>query len=88
MRSRSARKAICHLRTVRQSRPAPIYWKGSRFLEDQIQRRSVIVPIQDLAVRVEVIQPILAVVQEEDGGFVASFFNANINASGETQLKP
>ena len=37
---------------------------------------------------VEVIQPILAVVQEEDGTcFVASFVDANINASGETQLE-
>jgi predicted RNase H-like HicB family nuclease len=56
-------------------------------LEQQIQRRSVIVPIQDLApARVEVIQPILAVVQDEDGTFVASFVDANINASGESQL--
>jgi predicted RNase H-like HicB family nuclease len=56
-------------------------------LEEQIRRRSVIVPIQDLApARVEVIQPILAIIQEEDGAFVASFVDANINASGESQL--
>ncbi len=56
-------------------------------LEEQIQRRSIIVPIQDLAPStVDVIQPMLAVVREEDGAFVASFVDANMNASGETQL--
>jgi hypothetical protein len=56
-------------------------------LEEQIVRRSVIVPIQDLEPSpVEVIQPILAVVQEDDGAFVASFVDANMNASGESQL--
>ena len=32
------------------------------------------------------VRPILAVVQKEDGVFVASFVDANINASGESQL--
>lgn len=49
--------------------------------------RSVIVPIQSLEPwPYEVIRPIQAVVQEEDGAFMASFFDANINASGESQL--
>jgi hypothetical protein len=57
-------------------------------LEQQIQRRSVIVPIQDLVPsKVEVVKPILAVVQEDEGAFVASFVDANLNASGETQLE-
>ena len=56
-------------------------------LEERINHRSVIVPIQDLAPSpVEVKQPIFAIVQEEDGVFVASFVDANINASGESQL--
>jgi len=56
-------------------------------LEEQIQHRSVIVPIQSLEPsQIEVIQPILAVVQEEDGAFVASFVDANMNSSGESQL--
>ncbi len=56
-------------------------------LEKQIQRRSIIVPIQDLASsRVEVVQPILAVVQEDEGAFLASFVDANVNASGDSQL--
>ena len=56
-------------------------------LEQRINHRSVIVPIQDLEPSpVEVKQPIFAVVQEEDGVFVASFVDANMNASGETQL--
>ncbi len=51
-------------------------------------RGSVIVPIQSLApLPFEVVRPILAVVQEEEGAFVASFFDANINASGESQLE-
>ncbi len=56
-------------------------------LEERIKHPSVIVPIQDLEPSpVEVKQPIFAVVQEEDGVFVASFVDANMNASGETQL--
>jgi hypothetical protein len=66
---------------------ADLVQKRVEVLEQQIQRRSAIVPIQDLEpARVDVIQPILAVVQEEDGVFVASFVDANMNASGETQL--
>jgi hypothetical protein len=45
------------------------------------------VPIQSLEpCPYDIIRPIQAVVQEEDGVFVASFFDANINASGESQL--
>jgi len=56
-------------------------------LEQRINQRSLIVPIQDLEPSpVEVKQPIFAVVHEEDGVFVASFVDANMNASGETQL--
>ena len=56
-------------------------------LEEQANQRSAIVPIQSLdPLAVEVIQPVLAVVQQEDGVFVASFVDANINASGESQL--
>jgi hypothetical protein len=62
--------------------------KRVEVLEEQMQRRSVIVPIQNLEPsRVEVIQPILAVVQEDEGAFVASFVDANMNASGESQLE-
>lgn len=56
-------------------------------IHDQLNRRSVIVPIQSFEpFEFEVTKPILAVVQEEDGVFIASFFDANINASGESQL--
>ena len=56
-------------------------------LEQRINQRSVIVPIQDLEPsQVKIKQPIFAVVQEDDGVFVASFVDANMNASGETQL--
>ncbi len=57
-------------------------------IEEQLRRRPVIVPIQSLDPRpYDVIRPIQAVVQEEEGAFVASFFDANINASGESQLE-
>ena len=56
-------------------------------LEEQIRRQSIIVPIQNLEPSpVEVTQALLAVVREEGGVFIASFVDANINASGETQL--
>ena len=54
-------------------------------LEQRLNQRPVIVPIQDLG-PAQVKQPIFAVVQEEDSVFVASFVDANMNASGETQL--
>jgi len=45
------------------------------------------VPIRSLGSRpLEVIQPIPAIVQEEDEVFIASFVEGNINASGENQL--
>ncbi len=51
------------------------------------QSRPIIVPIQSLEpAPLAIIKPILAVVQQEDETFIASFFDANINASGETQL--
>jgi len=56
-------------------------------LEQRIRRQAVVIPIQSLEPSpVDVVAPILAVVQEDDGVFVASFVDANINASGETQL--
>ena len=42
-------------------------------------------PIQTLVPRaLAVLKPILAVVQPEDGVFVASFYDANLHASGES----
>lgn len=44
------------------------------------------VPIGSFGSRsLEVIRPILAIMQEEDEVFIASFVEANINASGENQ---
>ncbi len=58
-----------------------------QILERQTKQRSIIVPIQDLGpTPVEVTNPILVVAYEEDGVFIASFIDANMNASGETQL--
>lgn len=55
-------------------------------LADAVNQRSVIIPIQTLTPRsVTLASPILAVVQPEDGVFVASFVDANLNASGDTQ---
>jgi hypothetical protein len=52
------------------------------------QSRPTIVPIQSLEpAPLAVTKTILAVVQQEDETFIASFFDANINASGETQLE-
>jgi hypothetical protein len=54
-------------------------------LQDQISRRPIIVPIQTLAPQdIVVTAPILAVVQEEDGAFTASWFEANIYTCGDT----
>ncbi len=53
----------------------------------QADRRPVIIPIQTLEPRpCAMVRQILAVVQKEDGVFVASFVDANINGSGESQL--
>ena len=54
----------------------------------QIQQRPNIVPIQSLFPhRIQVLQPIHAIIQPEDGEYVATFFDANINASGESPLE-
>ena len=56
-------------------------------IENRLRGRSIVVPIQSLEPwPYDVIRPVQAVVQEEEGAFVASFFDANINASGESQL--
>ncbi len=53
----------------------------------QADRRPVIIPSQTLEPRpCAMVRQILAVVQKEDGVFVASFVDANINGSGESQL--
>lgn len=49
---------------------------------------SVVVPITDLDPEpFELLRTIHAVVQPADGGYVATFFDANINASGDTQTE-
>jgi hypothetical protein len=56
-------------------------------IEEVEHGKPVVLPIQSFAPdRYEVLKPIWAVVQEDDGAFVASFFDANINASGNDQL--
>lgn len=56
-------------------------------VEEKIRQRSIIIPVQNLEPSpVEVTEPILVVVHEEDGVFIASFVDANMNASGESQL--
>lgn len=53
----------------------------------RIAVRPTLVPIQTLAPHpVEVTNPILAVVQPDDGAWVASWSEANVNASGDTEL--
>jgi hypothetical protein len=64
---------------------------GGRWATLTVQSFSVLasnaVLIQNLRPSsLEIIQPIPAVVQEEDGMFIASFVEANINASGEGHL--
>jgi predicted RNase H-like HicB family nuclease len=55
-------------------------------LEDVRSRAAVVVPIQSLAPEpFELLKPIHALVQQSEEDFVASFLDANINASGETQ---
>lgn len=59
----------------------------SRLVSEQSKPRSGVVPIQDLEPSpIEVTHPIFAVVYEEDGVYIASFLDANMNASGESQL--
>lgn len=55
-------------------------------LDDIRSRAAVVVPIQSLAPEpFELLKPIHALVQQSGEDFVASFLDANINASGETQ---
>jgi hypothetical protein len=49
---------------------------------------STIVPIQSLEpYPLQVIRPILVVVQPDDDAFLASWFDANANGSGDTELE-
>jgi hypothetical protein len=49
---------------------------------------SLIVPITSFAPEpFRVISPIYAVVQGEEGDYMATFFDANVGSSGETQLE-
>jgi predicted RNase H-like HicB family nuclease len=49
-------------------------------------QRSIIVPIESFAPEpFEVIKPFHVVVEPADGEFIASLYDANINASGETE---
>lgn len=46
------------------------------------------VPVQSLDPEpLDVLAPIEAVIRPSDGGFVATFFDANVNASGETETE-
>ena len=55
-------------------------------LEDRLARQAVTVPIQSLEpYSVEVVIPILAVLRDDEGTFVASWFDANVNASGDSE---
>jgi hypothetical protein len=52
----------------------------------ELERKPTLTPITSLAPRpFQVLQPIYAVVREDGGAFVASFADANINASGDTR---
>ena len=47
---------------------------------------SVVVPIASFdPERLDVLIPVPVVIQESEGGYLASFFDANLNAFGETQ---
>jgi len=49
---------------------------------------NLLVPIQSLAPEpYEVIKSFQVVVRPADGGYIASFFDANLSASGETQAQ-
>jgi predicted RNase H-like HicB family nuclease len=50
-----------------------------------VVEHSFVVPIETFAPEpFEVLRPLCVVVQPQDGGYIASLFDANINASGET----
>ncbi|MBM4027620.1 MAG: hypothetical protein FJ280_19785 [Planctomycetes bacterium] len=49
---------------------------------------ALLVPIQSLAPEpYEVVKPFQVVVRPADGEYIASFFDANLSASGETQAE-
>ncbi|MDZ4820182.1 MAG: hypothetical protein SGJ20_14535 [Planctomycetota bacterium] len=57
-------------------------------IQHQIANGPITIPIQSLNDdQLVVIKEILAVVQEDEGAFVATFFDANINASGDSQIE-
>lgn len=59
-----------------------------RDVKDRLERegRSIIVPVATFAPEpYELSSPIQAVVQPAGEGYIASFFDANISASGDTQ---
>jgi hypothetical protein len=52
------------------------------------ERRTIHVPVETLAPDTLVLlKPITIVVQPDDDQFIATFFDANINASGDTQVE-
>ena len=47
---------------------------------------SILVPVETLEPEpYELVRPVLIVVQPDNGSFIATLFDANINASGDTQ---
>ncbi len=55
---------------------------------EKIVRAPIVVPISTLAPEpFEIVGPIHAVIQENDGSFIASFPEANLGASGETKAE-
>ena len=62
-----------------------------KHLRDQLAvlpHASTIVPISTLAPEpFKLIKPFYAVLQQDGDGFIASFFDANISASGETDIE-
>lgn len=60
----------------------------SRQIDDLRKQQSVIVPISTLAAgRVALKRDIQVVVQREDDEYIATFFDANISASGESDVE-
>jgi len=54
----------------------------------ELSASQVNVPIQSLAPEpYEVIRPFIAVVRQQDDEYVATFFDANLSASGETEAE-
>lgn len=56
--------------------------------EDALSHLPTVIPLSSFAPEpIELLKPIDVVVQPDDDFFVATFFDANINASGESQLE-